>query len=398
MHSKSHIVIAGGGLVGLLLACVSKQSLASSASVTVVEREFPLSNEATLDTRATALSADSKQRLDSWGLWSGLESSAAAINDIHVSRYRRFGSALLSAEEQQLEALGYVVENKAMMGAWLDLARSLGIDIRTGVTIEGMIDSDEHPSLGLSDGSRLSASLLLVADGARSPLRESLHMKTVERAASQYAIACNVAVSEAVDGRAFERFTQEGPIAFLPLPSSNNGQAVYNVIWCAHRATVDALMPMSDSVFLSAMQETFGWRVGKLLACGARGSWPLASIEATEVTRHRCVLMGNAAHTLHPVAGQGFNLSVRDISVLADVIRGFDFERDDSREVSQCLNEFSRSVESDRVSTQSATSTLASLFDTPSPVIDLGAPFALSALDITPPLRKRIAQLGMGMR
>jgi len=398
VHSKSHIVIAGGGLVGLLLACVSKQSLASSASVTVVEREFPLSNEATLDTRATALSADSKQRLDSWGLWSGLESSAAAINDIHVSRYRRFGSALLSAEEQQLEALGYVVENKAMMGAWLDLARSLGIDIRTGVTIEGMIDSDEHPSLGLSDGSRLSASLLLVADGARSPLRESLHMKTVERAASQYAIACNVAVSEAVDGRAFERFTQEGPIAFLPLPRSNNGQAVYNVIWCAHRATVDALMPMSDSVFLSAMQETFGWRVGKLLACGARGSWPLASIEATEVTRHRCVLMGNAAHTLHPVAGQGFNLSVRDISVLADVIRGFDFERDDSRELSQRLNEFSRSVESDRVSTQSATSTLASLFDTPSPVIDLGAPFALSALDITPPLRKRIAQLGMGMR
>ena len=398
MHSKSHIVIAGGGLVGLLLACVCKQSLASSASVTVVEREFPLSNEATLDTRATALSADSMQRLDSWGLRSGLESSAAAIKDIHVSRYRRFGSALLSAEEQQLDALGYVVENKAMMGAWLDLARSLGIDIRTGVTIDGMVDSDGHPTLGLSDGSRLSASLLVVADGARSPLRESLHVKTLERAASQYAIACNVAVSEAVDGRAFERFTKEGPIALLPLPSSNNGQAVYNVIWCAHRATVDALMPMSDSVFLSAMQETFGWRVGKLLACGARGSWPLASIEATEVTRHRCVLMGNAAHTLHPVAGQGFNLSVRDIWALADVIRDFDFERDDSRELSQRLHDFSRSVESDRVSTQSATSTLASLFDTPSPVIDIGAPFALSALDITPPLRKRIAQLGMGMR
>jgi 2-octaprenyl-6-methoxyphenol hydroxylase len=398
VHSKSHIVVAGGGLVGLLLACVCKHSLTSSASVTLVEREFPLSNEATLDTRATALSADSKQRLNSWGLWSGLESSAAEINDIHVSRYRRFGSALLSAEEQQLDALGYVVENKEMMGSWLDLARSLGIDIRTGVTIEGMIDSDEHPSLALSDGSRLSASLLVVADGARSPLRESLHMKTVERAAAQYAIACNVAVSEAVDGRAFERFTQEGPIAFLPLPSSNNGQAVYNVIWCAHRATVDSLMPMSDSAFLFAMQETFGWRVGKLLACGYRGSWPLASIEATEVTRHRCVLMGNAAHTLHPVAGQGFNLSVRDISALTDVIRDFDFERDDARELSQRLNEFSRSVESDRVSTQSATSTLASLFDTPSPVIDIGSPFALSALDITPPLRKRIAQLGMGIR
>ena len=398
MHSKSHIVVAGGGLVGLLLACVCKHSLTSSASVTVVEREFPLSNEATLDTRATALSADSMQRLDSWGLWSGLEPSAAAIKDIHVSRYRRFGSALLSAEEQQLEALGYVVENKAMMGSWLDLARSLGIDIRTGVTIEGMTDIDEHPSLALSDGSRLSASLLVVADGARSPLRESLYMKTVERAAAQYAIACNVAVSEAVDGRAFERFTQEGPIAFLPLPSSNNGQAVYNVIWCAHRATVDALLPLSDSAFLSAMQEAFGWRVGKLQACGYRGSWPLASIEATEVTRHRCVLMGNAAHTLHPVAGQGFNLSVRDISALANVIRDFDFERDDSRELSQRLNDFSRSVESDRVGTQSATSTLASLFDTPSPVIDIGSPFALSALDITPPLRKRIAQLGMGMR
>ncbi len=398
MHSKSHIVVAGGGLVGLLLACICKQSLTSSALVTLVEREFPLSNEATLDTRATALSADSMQRLDSWGLWAGLEPSAAAIKDIHVSRYRRFGSALLSAKEQQLDALGYVVENKAMMGAWLDLARSLGVAIRTGVTIEGMIDSDEHPSLDLSDGSRLSASLLVVADGARSPLRESLHMKTVERAASQYAIACNVAVSEAVDGRAFERFTQEGPLAFLPLPSSNIGHSIYNVIWCAHRATVDALMPLSDPAFLSAMQETFGWRVGKLLACGARGSWPLASIEATEVTRHRCVLMGNAAHTLHPVAGQGFNLSVRDISTLADVLRDFDFERDDSVQLSQRLHDFSRSVESDRVSTQSATSTLASLFDTPSPVIDLGAPFVLSALDITPPVRRRIAQLGMGMR
>ncbi|MCH1552961.1 MAG: FAD-dependent monooxygenase, partial [Luminiphilus sp.] len=302
MHGKSHIVVAGGGLVGLLLACVCKQSLTSSASVTIVEREFPLSTEATLDTRATALSADSMQRLDSWGLWAGLESSAAAIKDIHVSRYQRFGSALLSSEEQQLGALGYVVENKAMMGAWLELARSLGVEIRTGVTIEGMIDKDEHPSLGLSDGSHISASLLVVADGARSPLRESLKMKTMERAPSQYAIACNVAVSGDVDGRAFERFTQEGPIAFLPLPSSNNGHSVYNVIWCAHRATVDALMPQADSAFLSAMQETFGWRVGKLLDCGARGSWPLASVEATEVTRHRCVLMGNAAHTLHPIA------------------------------------------------------------------------------------------------
>ena len=398
MQSKSHIVVAGGGLVGLLLACVCKQSQPSSATVTVIEREFSLSSEATLDTRATALSADSRQRLHSWGLWAGLESSTAAITDIHVSRYRRFGSALLSAKEQQLDALGYVVENSAMMNSWLDLARSLEIDVRTGVTIDAMTDSGEYPSLSLSDGSSISASLLVIADGARSRLRQSLNMKTLERAASQYAIACNVAVSEAVVGRAFERFTEEGPIAFLPLPNSINGQAVYNVIWCAHQTTVDQLMPMSDSAFLAAMQETFGWRVGRLLACGARGSWPLASVEATEVTRHRCVLMGNAAHTLHPVAGQGFNLSVRDISALATVLHDFDFERDDSGELSERLHNFSHSVESDRIVTQSATTALASVFDTPSPAIDVGSPFALSALDITPPLRRRVAQLGMGVR
>lgn len=398
MHTGSHIVIAGGGLVGLLLACACRQALPHQTSITIIEREFPLERAAAIDTRATALSADSKKRIDAWGLWAGLDAFAAPIKDIHVSRHHRFGSALLSAKEQSLDALGHVVENQAMTAAWLRMAESLGVSIKVGVTIEGLSHADEFPTLQLSDGESLSASLLVMADGAQSPLRQSLKMAVTERPASQFAIATNVAVSAVGDGRAFERFTEQGPIAFLPLPGSDSGGTIYNVIWCAHRARVESLMAFPDEPFLAAMQQTFGWRLGKLMACGVRGSWPLSAVEATEIIRHRCVLMGNAAHTLHPVAGQGFNLSVRDVSALVDTMSGFDFEKNDAHELSNKLHTFARRVESDRTATQSATTMLASIFDTPSALVDAGSPIALSALDMISPLRKRVAELGMGLR
>ena len=397
MTDQPHLVIVGGGLAGLLLASRVGERLNGQLRVSLIERRFPKAPQDSLDTRATALSRGSKERLASWGFWPDLEPSAKAINDIHVSRQSRFGSALLSDDVLQGEPMGWVIENALLQASLLDRCKRAEVDVIEGREVVDFSAAVSRPELVLDDGREIKADLVIIADGAESALRQSLGIGVHRRAAVQYAIAFNCETDGDDRTVAYERFTHQGPLAFLPLPSSGSSRPRYNVIWCAHQDTQARLLQLNDRDFMSELQSTIGWRVGKATKIGQRAGWPLSVVISRETIRHRCILLGNAAHTVHPVAGQGFNLSVRDIHRLDGLIH---------REMScdapfgslKRLSSFALDSSSDHEQTISATTLLSQLFDTPSPLIDGFGSAALSLLDMAQPVKRRVAEFGMGRR
>ncbi|MDA8589949.1 FAD-dependent monooxygenase [Luminiphilus sp.] len=397
MTDQPHLAIVGGGLAGLLLASRVGERLNGQLRVSLIERRFPKAPQDSLDTRATALSRGSKERLASWGFWLDLEPSAKAINDIHVSRQSRFGSAQLRDDVLQGEPMGWVIENALLQASLLDRCKRAEVDVIEGREVVDFSASGRRPELVLDDARELKADLVIIADGAESALRQSLGIGVHRRAAVQYAIAFNCETDGEDRALAYERFTDEGPLAFLPLPSSGSSKPRYNVIWCAHQDTQARLLRLNDRDFISELQSMIGWRVGKLTKIGQRAGWPLSVVISRETIRHRCILLGNAAHTVHPVAGQGFNLSIRDIHRLDGLIH-HEMSCDAPFGSLKRLSSFARDSSSDHEQTISATTLLSQLFDTPSPLIDGFGSAALSLLDMAQPVKRRVAEFGMGRR
>ena len=397
MTDQPHLAIVGGGLAGLLLASRIGERLNGQLQVSLIERAFPKAPQDSLDTRATALSRGSKERLVSWGFWPDLEPSAKAINDVHVSRQSRFGSVLLNNDVLQGEPMGWVIENALLQASLLDRCKRAEVDVIEGREVVDFSATGRRPELVLDDAREIKADLVIIADGAESALRQSLGIGVHRRAAVQYAIAFNCETDGEDRALAYERFTDEGPLAFLPLPSSGSSKPRYNVIWCAHQDAQARLLRLNDRDFMSELQSMIGWRVGKLTKIGQRAGWPLSVVISRETIRQRCILLGNAAHTVHPVAGQGFNLSIRDIHRLDGLIH---------REMScdapfgslKRLSSFAADSSSDHEQTISATTLLSQLFDTPSPLIDGLGSAALSLLDMAPSVKRRVAEFGMGRR
>ncbi|MDB2380075.1 FAD-dependent monooxygenase [Luminiphilus sp.] len=397
MTDQPHLAIVGGGLAGLLLASRVGERLNGQLRVSLIERRFPKAPQDSLDTRATALSRGSKERLASWGFWLDLEPSAKAINDIHVSRQSRFGSAQLRDDVLQGEPMGWVIENALLQASLLDRCKRAEVDVIEGREVVDFSATGRRPELVLDDARELKADLVIIADGAESVLRQSLGIGVHRRAAVQYAIAFNCETDGEDRALAYERFTDEGPLAFLPLPSSGSSKPRYNVIWCAHQDTQARLLRLNDRDFISELQSMIGWRVGKLTKIGQRAGWPLSVVISRETIRHRCILLGNAAHTVHPVAGQGFNLSIRDIHRLDGLIH-HEMSCDAPFGSLKRLSSFARDSSSDHEQTISATTLLSQLFDTPSPLIDGFGSAALSLLDMAQPVKRRVAEFGMGRR
>ena len=293
--------------------------------------------------------------------------------------------------------MGWVIENALLQASLLDRCKRAEVDVIEGREVVDFSATVSRPELVLDDGREIKADLVIIADGAESALRQSLGIGVHRRAAVQYAIAFNCETDGEDRAVAYERFTHQGPLAFLPLPSSGSSRPRYNVIWCAHQDTQARLLRLNDRDFMSELQSMIGWRVGKATKIGQRAGWPLSVVISRETVRHRCILLGNAAHTVHPVAGQGFNLSVRDIHRLDGLIH---------REMScdapfgslKRLSSFALDSASDHEQTISATTLLSQLFDTPSPLIDGFGSAALSLLDMAQPVKRRVAEFGMGRR
>ena len=397
------IVIAGGGMVGISLALALAQRLPGDIGLTLVEGYALPAGRAgayhpSFDARSTALSYSTREVFEDLGVWDPLAPGACPIEHIHVSSRGRFGSSLLHAAEHGWPALGWVVEN-----AWLGrvLAERLRATPRVRVLSPARcLDARaEAGSLRVRlDGEgpdELAADLLVVADGARSGLRDALGPGAREKTYGQDALVANVAFAEAPAGRAFERFTPSGPLALLPLfPAEGAHRSA--LVWTLPPERAAALATAAPETFLAALRDAFGYRLGRPLAVGERHSYPLALVEARETVRRHLVVVGNAAHALHPVAGQGFNLALRDVQALADELgRGVAA----GAEVGDLalLERYRNRQAGDQQRTIAASDFLPGLFMQADPVLGIARDLALASLDVARPAKDSFVRHAAGV-
>jgi 2-octaprenyl-6-methoxyphenol hydroxylase len=311
------VLIVGGGLVGSLLA--NALSVLPLSVVLVEARDVSALEQPSFDGRATALANGSQRVLRQLGLWDAIRSEAEPIRAIHIGQRGYFGAARIDAREEGVRALGYMVENRVLGAAlWAPLDALPGFRCLAPAALHGL----ERNAAALTarvdaDGVRaqITTRLLVAADGARSSLRSALGIEAQVDDYGQQAIVVNCTTEQGHAGRAFERFTPDGPLAVLPL---TRGRVA--VVWTLPEARAEAVVGLDDSRFRDALQAVFGYRLGHLLTVGRRDRYPLSRVRSDGLTGERAVLIGNAANTLHPVAGQGFNLALRDVACLAECI------------------------------------------------------------------------------
>ena len=311
------IVIAGGGMVGTSLALALAPLSLKVAVVEAVERSAP--TQPSFDERSTALSRSSQRMFTAMGLWSDIEAAATPIRSIHVSERGTFGFAHIDASEQGVEALGYVVINRVLGGVLqADLARHSRIDVLCpGRIVAAEVDSGHVTARVASDTGTLAlrSRLLVAADGARSNVRDMLGIGATHEDYHQHAIIGNLRSELPHDHRAFERFTERGAIAMLPMTEARSA-----FVWVVEAARYEPLMQADDAEFLRELQEAFGTRLGALSKVGRRAGYPLTLSKTNGLTVPRGAVVGNAAHGLHPIAAQGFNLGLRDVAALSECV------------------------------------------------------------------------------
>lgn len=407
MATKRDIVIAGGGMVGISLALQLAATLPESFSITLVEG-FALPPPApngkpdyhpSFDARSTALSYSTRIIYEKIGVWPELEQWLCPIETIHVSNRGHFGSSLLRAADYDWPALGYVVEN-----AWLgnsliqQLHRQARIELRCPARVVDAKPCDAGLLLTLEgdDPPAIEAGLLVIADGAGSGLREALGVAVTDKPYRQQALVANVAFATPHEGCAFERFTDEGPLALLPLPAVAGAEHRASLVWTLPPERAQWLQGCQAELFLGELQARFGYRLGKFTQVGERHAYPLSLSESVEQVRHSMVVMGNAAHALHPVAGQGYNLAMRDVAELARVLG-------DAARIGEplgslsVLQRYSRQQYSDQRRTIALSDLLPGLFMVSDPVVGLARDLLLAGLDITAPLKRQFVHYAAGV-
>ena len=397
MTDAKRVLTLGGGLAGLSFA-IALATEAPDLDVTVIEAHpFHSGTPNPLDTRASALNLYSVDRLNHWGVWSSLQAHSGPIHDIHVSHRGHFGSTLMSASDLNVEALGYVVENHELGQALLSRAEQLGVSVRAPLRCTRIRRDHNLPAVETEEGELLSADLVLLAAGVTSDWFDDLGITVDERVTQNHAFAFNVTFPGRQPGRAFERFTAEGPLAVLPLPSAVRSEQRYNVVWSVSGREISDLADLGDADFIEAFQSTFGWRLGRVTNVGKRSQWPLVRLAATEQFRAGYLLVGNAAHTLHPVAGQGLNLSIREADLLATTVSAAQDREQPIGHLNSLRPYLVEATNEQRFVTRS-TDLLSTLFDRRGPLLDAPRNLSLAVLDLIPAARAKVAGVGTGRR
>lgn len=328
-HSDTDVIIAGGGLAGATLA-LALARVAPALRVTVVE-VFPLSADAlpdsyqpSYDARSTALAWGSRLIFEELGLWSRLSEHATPIRQIHVSDRGRFGATRLNADEYGQQALGYVVDNRWMGLCLMRELLETNTQWQAPAEVADMTPSRQGVNVTVKAGDEtrtMTAQCLIIADGGRSGLREKLGFQANHHSYDQNALIANVTTSDSHQFSAFERFTDAGPMALLPqgLPSRAGHQSA--LVWTLSDKELEGVLAMPDSDKCQRLQDRFGWRLGRFTRIGECNHYPLTLTTVDEPVRPGVALVGNAAHALHPVAGQGFNLALRGLMTLVEQFR-----------------------------------------------------------------------------
>ena len=386
----SELAIIGGGLVGASLALALQQGAQQRGWRIQLIEPFAPGNayQPSYDARSSALSYGSRQIYERLGLWPAIAERAEPILHIHVSDRGRFGATRLTAIEEGVPALGYVVEN-----AWLGqcLWKALDPEVvmrRCPAEVEALQAQAGGYRLTLTDGERIDCSLAILADGGRSGLREQLGIDISRRPYGQTALIANVTPGKPHAGQAFERFTDEGPMALLPVRDNRCA-----LVWSQPEADAARLAALNEADFLAELQQAFGYRLGAFQQVGARHLYPLMLVEAQEQVRNGLVVLGNAAHSLHPIAGQGYNLSLRDAEALAEVLLRSDATPGDLA----TLQGYHQRQWLDQRLTVGFSDQLTRLFGDSGPMIVAGRNAGLMGLDLLPPAKNWFARQAMGL-
>ncbi len=401
------VVIAGGGMVGASLALCLHQHSGGALRVAVVE-SFPLpplsveqpEYRPSFDARSTALSYGSAEIYRQLGLWPQLAEKLATIEAIQVSDRGHFGSVLMEKADLGWPALGYVVENAWLGNSLLRYLRlNTAVEFVTPARVEAVELTASRATLSLNCGEvaeSRSASLLVVADGAESGLCERLGIHRHVDDYGQTAIIANIGTEKPHGGTAYERFTADGPLAMLPLTPDVSGMSRSALVWTFAEDRADEAMAWSEEEFLRRLQEAFGYRLGHLRKLGQRACFPLKLSCADEQIRRRLVVMGNAAHALHPVAGQGFNLALRDADSLAKILAK---ARQSGKDIGDLavLKSYLNAQQGDQRLTTLFSDRVTKIFSNRQPLLSLARNLGLLVLDVSAPLKSRFTARAAGI-
>jgi len=388
------VLIIGGGLVGASLACALG---GSDLRVAVVEA-VPLGSSAqpSYDDRTIALAYGSRRIFEAMGVWDDIEANGAyPIRRIHISDRGHFGIARLAAADAGVEALGYVAANRAVGSALLQ-----ALDALPRVTLlcpAEVVSVEPGPEAAVctircdQTTQRLRTRLVVVADGGRSGIADALGLPARRIDYQQSAIVTNVTPGRDHEATAYERFTETGPLAILPMDPSRCA-----VVWSARPQEADTILGWSDAEFLSRLQARFGQRLGRFKRVGKRQSYPLFLTQRREHIRPRVALIGNAAHAVHPVAGQGFNLGLRDVATLAQVLSDAVAAGDDPGTM-PVLREYARWRRGDNLLVTAFTDGLVRVFSNAFPPLMFARNLGLLGVDILPSLKRAFTRRTSGL-
>jgi 2-octaprenyl-6-methoxyphenol hydroxylase len=393
MTQTFDIAIVGGGMVGASLVAALAPLGLKLALIEAVPHDS--SSQPSFDERTTALSNGSRRILETLGVWPGVEPLATPIRKIHVSDQGRFGFARIDAAEQGLTAMGYVVPNRALGAAlWSRLQARANVHVHCPAQVSRVQGGEDAVTLEVAQGvatARLDTKLVVAADGVQSAVRSAFGVDAESRDYEQTAVITTVLPQRFHDHVAYERFTESGPLALLPL---EDGRCT--LVLTLGRATAESAMGWSDQEFLAEVQRRFGFRLGRFLKVGRRVPYPLSLTRAARTSAGRCVIVGNAAQGLHPVAGMGFNLGLRDVASLAELIAERRHEPCFDAGAAGLLAEYDAWRAADRGGVIAFTDGLVRMFANPSSVVRRLRNAGLLAFDLLPPAKAALSRLSTG--
>ncbi len=445
-NSNQHfdVIISGGGLSGSLMALSLSQLTKADGnllSIAIIEalpfnQTKSVDESSLFDERVLALSHGSAKYLAKLGAWQYLKDDASAIIDIDISDRGHFAKARLTAKEYRVNALGYVIDmaliGKAQLKALSDNTVTRNVVTNTAASNSASkntslkknihwfspdsiadvtwLGSDKDKAatgnaplvVTLNSGKILSASLLLGCDGAQSPVRKLAKIEVTCGDYQQVALIANVSTSIAHQQKAFERFTEFGPIAMLPLKplkvktkSAATGASRCSLVWTMTPSQAEEITALSDDDFKVELERAFGSYLGAITHVGKRDVYPLVLLQAQQQTYHRMALLGNASHTIHPIAGQGFNLGLRDVEVMANLIRNALSAGQDIGNFA-LLHEYQLNRTKDQQQVIQLTDSLVTLFANDLPPLVVGRNIGLQALNMMSPLKDALVKKTMG--
>ena len=383
------LIIVGGGIVGLSLAlALSPLDL----RVALVEPRAFKPEKDDFDIRQIALCYGSALILEGIGVWSKIYPAATEIKHVHVSQANHLGSVRLNASDEKNSALGYVVELSKMHAILLDALKLTDTTFYCSYSVEKIELADKGVRVLISDGKtcqHLNASMAVAADGANSFIRQALNIIPEIHDYQQSAVVTNIGLKRDHHGIAYERFYANGPLALLPL-----GDRRMSLVWTQRSSDVESLLSLTDAEFLATLQKTFGYRLGRLLRVGKRQAFALKRIKNEQIVKGRVFFLGSAANHLHPVAGQGLNLALRDIATFCHI---HSIHAGSCNDIGKMAELYTQKRAKDQQQTLFLTHGFVKVFSNEWAALSLLNSFALRRIERTPWVKKWLNNKMMGL-